>query len=75
MSRTTQHGGQESSEVESREEVVAFPVHPGVSPLDLVGPLPVLRNTTRTPHRPVSTHRRTCAGRMRPAAAGPQETP
>jgi hypothetical protein len=70
VSRPTQHGGQESG-----EEVVAFPVHPGVSPLDLAGPRPVLRTTTRTPHRTVPPHRHTCAGRMRPAAAAHQETP
>jgi hypothetical protein len=75
MSRTTQHGGQESSEEESRKEVVAFPVHPCVSPLDLAGPLTVPPNRTTTPHRTASSHRHTCAGRLRPAAAGHQETP
>src|SRR3712207_8272457 len=36
-----------------QEKLVAFPVYPGVTPLDLVGPLTVLRNTARTPYRTV----------------------
>ncbi|MEX5720771.1 FAD-dependent oxidoreductase [Geodermatophilus maliterrae] len=53
MSRTTQHGGRRSGRETSGEKVVAFPVYPGVTPLDLVGPLTVLRTTTRTPYRTV----------------------
>ncbi|MGY1680118.1 DJ-1/PfpI family protein [Geodermatophilus sp. SYSU D01176] len=36
-----------------QEKLLAFPVYPGVTPLDLVGPLTVLRNTARTPYRTV----------------------
>jgi transcriptional regulator GlxA family with amidase domain len=34
-------------------KLLAFPVYPGVTPLDLVGPLTVLRNMLRTPYRTV----------------------
>ena len=38
----------------SREKkLLAFPVYPWVTPLDLVGPLTVLRNLTGTPYRTV----------------------
>ena len=53
MSRTTQHGRQKSGKEKSGDKVLVFPVYPGVTPLDLVGPLTVLRNTTRTPYRTV----------------------
>jgi transcriptional regulator GlxA family with amidase domain len=39
--------------VPKQEKVLAFPVYPGVTPLDLVGPLTVLRNMTRSPYRTV----------------------
>jgi transcriptional regulator GlxA family with amidase domain len=35
------------------KKLLAFPVYPGVTPLDLVGPLTVLRNMLRTPYRTV----------------------
>jgi transcriptional regulator GlxA family with amidase domain len=35
------------------KKLIAFPVYPGVTPLDLVGPLTVLRNMARTPYRTV----------------------
>ena len=35
------------------KKVIAFPVYPGVTPLDLVGPLTILRNMRRTPYRTV----------------------
>ena len=34
-------------------KLLAFPVYPGVTALDLVGPLTVLRNMIRTPYRTV----------------------
>ncbi|MGY1708570.1 DJ-1/PfpI family protein [Geodermatophilus sp. SYSU D00758] len=36
-----------------QEQLLAFPVYPGVTPLDLVGPLTVLRNLTGTAYRTV----------------------
>jgi transcriptional regulator GlxA family with amidase domain len=36
-----------------KEKILAFPVYPGVTPLDLVGPLTILRNMGRTPYRTV----------------------
>jgi len=41
-----------------KEKILAFPVYPGVTPMDLVGPLTVLRNTARTPYRTVVVGRR-----------------
>ena len=35
------------------KQLLAFPVYPGVTPLDLVGPLTVLRNLTGTAYRTV----------------------
>ena len=35
------------------QRLIAFPVYPGVTPLDLVGPLTILRNMGRTPYRTV----------------------
>jgi transcriptional regulator GlxA family with amidase domain len=35
------------------KKLIAFPVYPGVTPLDLVGPLTVLRNLYGTPYRTV----------------------
>jgi putative intracellular protease/amidase len=35
------------------KKLVAFPVYPGVTPLDLVGPLTILRNMGRQPYRTV----------------------
>ncbi|TQN41961.1 DJ-1/PfpI family protein [Blastococcus colisei] len=35
------------------KQLIAFPVHPGVTPLDVVGPLTVLRNLSGTPYRTV----------------------
>ena len=35
------------------KKLIAFPVYPGVTPLDLVGPLTILRNMGRTPYRTV----------------------
>ena len=35
------------------EQLLAFPVYPGVTPLDLVGPLTVLRNLTGSAYRAV----------------------
>jgi hypothetical protein len=40
------------------KKLIAFPVCPGVSPLDLVGPLTVLRNLNRTPYRTVVVGKR-----------------
>jgi transcriptional regulator GlxA family with amidase domain len=37
----------------TEKKLIAFAVHPGVSPLDLVGPLTVLRNLTGSPYRTV----------------------
>ena len=37
----------------AEEKVIAFPVYPGVTPLDLIGPLTVLRNVFRRPYRTV----------------------
>jgi transcriptional regulator GlxA family with amidase domain len=39
--------------------LLAFPVYPGVTPLDLVGPLTVLRNLAGTPYRTVVVGART----------------
>jgi transcriptional regulator GlxA family with amidase domain len=36
-----------------KNKLIAFPVYPGVTPLDLIGPLTVLRNVFRTPYRTV----------------------
>jgi hypothetical protein len=36
-----------------REKIIAFPGYPGVTPLDLVGSLTILRKTFRTPYRTV----------------------
>ena len=41
------------------KQMLAFPVYPGVTPLDLVGPLTVLRNLTGTPYRTVVVGART----------------
>jgi hypothetical protein len=35
------------------KKLIAFPVYPGLTPLDLIGPLTVLRNMGRTPYRTV----------------------
>ena len=35
------------------KKLIAFPVYPGVTPLDLVGPMTILRNLGRTPYRTV----------------------
>src|SRR5688572_11415640 len=40
-------------------KLIAFPVYPGVTPLDLVGPLTILRNMGRTPYRTVVVAERT----------------
>jgi transcriptional regulator GlxA family with amidase domain len=40
-------------------KLLAFPVYPGVSPLDLIGPLTVLRNLTGTSYRTVVVGERT----------------
>jgi hypothetical protein len=42
-----------------KEKILSFPVHPGVTPLDLVGPLTILRNIGRTPYRTVVVGERT----------------
>src|SRR5688572_5163457 len=36
-----------------KQKLIAFPVYPGLTPLDLVGPLTVLRNMGRGPYRTV----------------------
>jgi transcriptional regulator GlxA family with amidase domain len=41
------------------KQLLAFPVYPGVTPLDLVGPLTVLRNLTGTAYRTVVVAERT----------------
>jgi transcriptional regulator GlxA family with amidase domain len=40
------------------KKMIAFAVYPGLTPLDLVGPLTVLRNLTGTPYRSVVVGRR-----------------
>ena len=56
------------------KQLLAFPVYPGVTPLDLVGPLTVLRNLTGTRYRTVVVGARTdrlptdTALRLAPAA-------
>jgi len=42
-----------------KEKILSFPVYPGVTPLDLVGPLTILRNMGRTPYRTVVVGERT----------------
>ncbi|MGY1638913.1 DJ-1/PfpI family protein [Geodermatophilus sp. SYSU D00742] len=41
------------------KQLLAFPLYPGVTPLDLVGPLTVLRNLTGTAYRTVVVGERT----------------